>query len=229
MYGEIVCYCKMVSKAEVLEAISRMRKVGLKTITIDGVKFRVYTGFGKCQGSFCRLNVARIIAQETGTPCTQLLLKKDQYGIGDVKTLWRETGNPGVEKLREVFYDTVIIGGGPAGLAASIKAFNRGLKTLLLENRDTLGGIPLQCIHPGFGLHYFKEDLTGTEFISRLLDKVRDLGVEYVLRAHVHSIEYHDYSHKIVNSITLRGVLKVYTKTIIYAAGARERHVLKLE
>jgi len=125
-------------------------------------------------------------------------------------------------------YDTVVIGAGPAGIAAAIKASELGLKTLLLENREVLGGIPLQCIHPGFGLHYFKEDLTGTQYIYRFLDKLEKLGVEYITNAYVHSIEYHDYMEKVVNVISRKGVLKLYTKTIIYTAGARERTLFEI-
>jgi len=125
-------------------------------------------------------------------------------------------------------YDTVIIGGGPAGIAAVIKAVELGLKTVLIENKDLLGGIPLQCVHPGFGIHYFKEDLTGTQFIHRLLDRMEKLGVECLLKAHVCSIEYKDYGEKIVNVITRNGVMKLNAKTIIYTAGARERHLFEI-
>lgn len=88
-YGEIICYCKMVSKAEVLEAIERIKKIGAR-VTVDGVKFRVYTGFGKCQGSFCRWRVANIISMELGIPLQEVVVKHSPYGIGDVKKLWRE-------------------------------------------------------------------------------------------------------------------------------------------
>lgn len=88
-YGEIVCYCKTVSRAEVLEAIERMKRIGLKTITFDGLKFRVYVSFGKCQGSFCRLRVARVISEETGVQLQDVVIKRDRYGVGDVKILWR--------------------------------------------------------------------------------------------------------------------------------------------
>jgi NADPH-dependent 2,4-dienoyl-CoA reductase/sulfur reductase-like enzyme len=130
--------------------------------------------------------------------------------------------------MKTLEYDTAVIGGGPAGVAAAIKATELGLKTILVENRDLLGGIPLQCVHPGFGLHYFKEDLTGTQFITRLLDKLEKLGVERLLKAHVHSIEYLDYNNKVVNVITSEGVVKILVKTIIYTTGARERHLFEI-
>lgn len=66
-------------------------------------------------------------------------------------------------------YDLIVIGGGPAGLAAAYAAWNKGLKNIAILERDKeLGGILNQCIHNGFGLHYFKEQLTGPEYASRL-------------------------------------------------------------
>ncbi len=125
-------------------------------------------------------------------------------------------------------YDVVVIGGGPAGLAAAIKAKNLGLKVLLLENRERLGGIPLQCVHPGFGLHYFKEDLTGTEFIYRILEKFEELKIEHYTNAHVLDISYMSDLEKMLKVVTPRDILEIVTTTIIYAAGARERHLFEI-
>lgn len=130
--------------------------------------------------------------------------------------------------VKTLYYDTVVIGGGPAGIAAAIKTREKGLKTLLIENRDVLGGIPLQCIHPGFGIHYYKQDLTGTEFITRLLDKLVESKTEYLTKTYVHSIEYIDYNDKVVNVISPSGVLEIHAETIIYATGARERHIFEI-
>jgi len=88
-YGEIVCICKTVSKAEVLEAVERILKIGAK-VTLDGIKFRTYAGFGKCQGSFCRWRIALLISEKLGIPLNEVVVKKSSYGIGDVKMLWRE-------------------------------------------------------------------------------------------------------------------------------------------
>ena len=64
-----------------------MKKIGIKTITVDGVKFRTYAGMGMCQGSFCRWRIALLISQYTNTPLDKVLVKKATYGIGDVKVL----------------------------------------------------------------------------------------------------------------------------------------------
>ncbi len=125
-------------------------------------------------------------------------------------------------------YDVVVIGGGPAGLAASIKAHKLGLRTLLIEIREVLGGIPLQCVHPGFGIYYFNEDMTGTVFAQRLIDEVNKLGIDYLLKAYVHSIKYESHERKVVNVITREGVLKAVTKAVIVTTGARERHQFEI-
>ena len=86
-------------------------------------------------------------------------------------------------------YDIVIIGGGPAGLAAAISAKKSGVDSVLILERDKeLGGILNQCIHNGFGLHTFKEELTGPEYASRFIDMVLDRGIEYKLNTMVMDI-----------------------------------------
>ena len=79
-------------------------------------------------------------------------------------------------------YDIVIIGGGPAGLAAAVSAKNSGVDSILILERDKeLGGILNQCIHNGFGLHEFKEELTGPEYAERFIKKLKEKNIEYKL------------------------------------------------
>jgi len=118
-------------------------------------------------------------------------------------------------------YECVVIGAGPAGLAAALRCEELGLDVLMIESKERLGGIPLQCTHPGFGNFYYDENLTGTEFAERLLEKDE---IEYVTEAHVSSIEYVSDLKKKVKVITPDGLFSLDTKTIIYSTGARERH-----
>ncbi len=125
-------------------------------------------------------------------------------------------------------YDVVVIGGGPAGMAAAIRAKELGLNVLLLDENDYLGGILPQCIHPGFGLHYFREELTGPEFASRLAKRLVELGVEYRTSARVLEIKNYSDIEKVVIFTSPSGVHQAWAKAVIYAAGARERHAFEI-
>ena len=114
----------------------------------------------------------------------------------------------------------LIIGGGPAGLAAAISAYDSGERDILiLERENKLGGILNQCIHNGFGLHTFNEELTGPEYAQRFIDEVKKRNIKYLLNTTVIDIS----KEKRVKALSSEGLLLIDAEAIILSCGCRER------
>lgn len=215
-FGRVVCRCEEVTEGEIRAAIRA--RVGARTL--DGIKRRTRSGMGRCQGGFCTPRLIEILGSELGMPPEAFLLSRKTAP----KAL-AASGKPGEPGNSGEAWHVIVIGAGPAGLAAACAAKEEGAKNVLvLERDDAPGGILQQCIHNGFGLHRFKEELTGPEYAQRFVDKANNLGIPVVCGTMVLAVEPQPDGGVHVTAMSPRGGLKIYkTRSVVLAMGCRER------
>ncbi|MGN0846873.1 MAG: FAD-dependent oxidoreductase [Kiritimatiellia bacterium] len=211
-FGRVVCRCEGITEGEIRAAIRA--RVGARTL--DGVKRRTRSGMGRCQGGFCTPRLIEILGRELGAPPDAFLASRRT-----APQQLRASGDRAREQMES--FDVLVVGAGPAGLAAAIAAKESGVANVaVIERDDAPGGILQQCIHNGFGLHRFKEELTGPEYAQRFIDRARELAIPLVCGTMVLDIAGGTPIH--VTAMSPRGGLKVYkAKAVVLAMGCRER------
>jgi len=216
-FGRVICRCEEVTEGEIRAAIRA--RVGARTL--DGIKRRTRSGMGRCQGGFCTPRLIEILSAELGLP-PEAFLKSRKTAPAEL----RKRDSAGDSHSVGSSVDVAVIGAGPAGLAAAVAAKGEGAKNVLvLERDDAPGGILQQCIHNGFGLHRFKEELTGPEYAQRWLDMANEAGVEILCGTMVLGIDADSAEGDVkITAMSPRGGLKTFkAKAVVLAMGCRER------
>ena len=233
--GRIVCRCKKVSEADVAAAMHTK----LPVLCLDALKWRTEAMMGGCNGGFCLPELVRIAARELGVSPDELP-KRLAGGAcvaraphAYVSAVEADSAARDAAAARSAAarprYDVAVIGGGAAGIAAAAAAAREGARTAVLDREPGQGGILKQCIHDGFGLHRFGEELTGPEYASRELASLRGLPVDVVPEASVLSIARAEDGGLRVSFVDPRGSHELHAASVVLATGSRERGVGALD
>ena len=231
LWGRMICRCEQVTEAEVRAAVN----APIPACTLDAIKWRTRAGMGRCHGGFCSPYVTQIIAQETG--CSIDEVRKNDAGTrvtaehGAIKNGPFAHGAEGEQPAEGAVgetqplpeYDVLVAGGGASGIAAALAAREGGAQSVVIIDReDQLGGILKQCIHPGFGLDRYNEELTGPEYAARDEADLAASGIDVLKRTTVAAFEQQGERYR-VEAIGPEGAYSILAKSIVLATGSRER------
>ena len=223
-WGHVVCRCSVVSEHEVVRELHGP----LPVLCLDALKWRTGATMGRCHGGFCTPELLCIVSRELGVEPSQVekrlrgswMVSRSRpgyAGLAAAADASDEVAAGAPEPLQ--VYDVVVVGGGAAGMAAAASARREGASVLLVDREASLGGIMRQCIHNGFGLKRFSEELTGPEFALREaagLDGVDVWPSSSVLALRpgpVHELEV----------VRAGGACTVRARSVVLACGSRER------
>ena len=245
--GHVICRCRQVTEKEVVDAL----KSPVPLITIDAIKWRTGATMGRCHGGFCTPELIKYLCvkhdiepykvEKRSKNSFMFSKNREDYIIRARDDIALEPEYLGEDMSKFVNADTVfdvlVIGGGAAGIAATISALqNNAKKVCLIDRENRLGGILKQCIHSGFGLHHFNVELTGPEYATREIDTLMDLAeatkqnkVTVLTRTMVTNLQKCQGADSpknakfIVSATSQHGYNTYFAKSVVMASGSRER------
>lgn len=221
--GTVVCRCETVTRDEIREAIEAGHT------TLDGIKFYCRAGAGRCQGAFCVPKILETVAEETGIELTRVtkrgpgseLISGTLPGSPALRVRPRRTAE---ERGLPDAVDALVIGGGAAGLAAASEIRKRGHEVLVLDRDRALGGVLRQCIHNGFGIHEYGEELTGPEYAERYIEEFEGREGYVATDTSVLAVKRHHDGFRSRLLSGARGPEQVHSRAVVLAMGSRERN-----
>lgn len=226
-WGNIVCSCCKVSEGEIVAAL----RGPLSVLSLDALKWRCGAMMGECHGGFCTPKILRIVCRELG--CRPEEVDKRLRGSwmvassrpDYVETAQTEGSAASALAPAQAAYDVAVVGAGAAGMAAAKAAARRGVRVLMVDRGTRLGGILGQCVHSGFGLERYKEELTGPEYAEREGAELADLGVDVEEDATVLSVcRVEDAPAGFELGIAApSGYRRARCRALVLATGSRER------
>lgn len=226
-WGNIVCSCCKVSEGEIIAAL----RGPLPVLSLDALKWRCGAMMGECHGGFCAPKILRIVCHELGCRPEEVDKRlRGSWMIASsrpdyVETARSEGSAASALAPAQAAYDVAVVGAGAAGMAAAKVAARRGARVLMVDRGTRLGGILCQCVHSGFGLERYKEELTGPEYAEREGAELADLGIDIEEGATVLSVcRVEDASAGFELGIAApSGYRRVRCRALVLATGSRER------
>lgn len=226
-WGNIVCSCCKVSEGEIIAAL----RGPLPVLSLDALKWRCGAMMGECHGGFCTPKILRIVCRELGCRPEEVDKRlRGSWMIASsrpdyVEAAQTEGSASSVLAPAQAAYDVAVVGAGAAGMAAAKAAARRGAHVLMVDRGTRLGGILCQCVHCGFGLERYKEELTGPEYAEREGAELVDLGIDVEEGATVLSVcRVEDASAGFELGVAApSGYRCARCRALVLATGSRER------
>ncbi|MGI6033784.1 MAG: FAD-dependent oxidoreductase [Coriobacteriales bacterium] len=201
-FGHVLCRCEKITEGDVRRELAGI----LPPHDFEGLKHRLRVSMGRCQGGFCKPRVTEILE---GAPPL------------DVRDIPAEVH--AVASDDEIAVDVLVVGAGAAGIAAAAAAGHAGASVLLVEREAYLGGVLPQCIHDGFGLYVFGENLTGPQYLERWQGELDAAGVKWACATSVTELSHTgDVFRARVVGMPLGGARAVTARSVVIASGCRE-------